>query len=111
MQGSMMMGMGEALMEQICYDDKGRILNANLAEYKIPTSLDMPPRRDYRRIERTPWPVRRERSRRGHDHAGEPGCPQGNLRRGRCANQRTAGDAGADSEGAEGRAATEQVST
>ncbi len=42
MQGSMMMGMGEALMEQICYDDKGRILNANLAEYKIPTSLDMP---------------------------------------------------------------------
>jgi len=42
MQGSMMMGMGEALMEQICYDDKGRILNSNLAEYKIPTSLDMP---------------------------------------------------------------------
>jgi len=42
MQGSMMMGMGEALMEQIIYDDKGRILNANLAEYKIPTSLDVP---------------------------------------------------------------------
>ncbi len=42
MQGSMMMGMGEALMEQIIYNDKGRIMNANLAEYKIPTSLDMP---------------------------------------------------------------------
>lgn len=42
MQGSMMMGMGEALMEQICYDDKGKILNANLAEYKIPTAVDMP---------------------------------------------------------------------
>lgn len=42
MQGSMMMGMGEALMEQIIYDRKGRIVNANLAEYKIPTSLDMP---------------------------------------------------------------------
>jgi CO/xanthine dehydrogenase Mo-binding subunit len=42
MQGSMMMGMGEALMEQIIYDTKGRIVNANLAEYKIPTSLDMP---------------------------------------------------------------------
>jgi 4-hydroxybenzoyl-CoA reductase alpha subunit len=42
MQGSMMMGMGEAMMEQILYDDKGRILNSNLAEYKIPTSLDMP---------------------------------------------------------------------
>jgi len=42
MQGSMMMGMGEALMEQIIYDREGRIVNANLAEYKIPTSLDMP---------------------------------------------------------------------
>jgi len=42
MQGSMMMGMGEALMEQVQYDTKGRIVNANLAEYKIPTSLDMP---------------------------------------------------------------------
>jgi 4-hydroxybenzoyl-CoA reductase alpha subunit len=43
MQGSIMMGMGEALMEEIIYDKKGRIVNANLAEYKIPTSLDMPP--------------------------------------------------------------------
>ncbi|MFC1852969.1 molybdopterin cofactor-binding domain-containing protein, partial [candidate division CSSED10-310 bacterium] len=42
MQGSMMMGMGEALMEQIQYDQKGRIVNANLAEYKIPTAIDMP---------------------------------------------------------------------
>jgi 4-hydroxybenzoyl-CoA reductase alpha subunit len=42
MQGSIMMGMGEALMEQIQYDKKGRIVNANLAEYKIPTALDMP---------------------------------------------------------------------
>ncbi|MDP8205291.1 MAG: molybdopterin-dependent oxidoreductase [Candidatus Electryonea clarkiae] len=42
MQGSMMMGMGEALMEQVIYDEKGKILNKNLAEYKIPTSLDMP---------------------------------------------------------------------
>ncbi|MCP4569548.1 MAG: molybdopterin-dependent oxidoreductase, partial [FCB group bacterium] len=43
MQGSIMMGMGEALMEEIIYDKKGRIVNANLAEYKIPTALDMPP--------------------------------------------------------------------
>ena len=42
MHGSMMMGMGEALMEQIIYDERGRILNANLAEYKIPTAVDMP---------------------------------------------------------------------
>jgi 4-hydroxybenzoyl-CoA reductase subunit alpha len=42
MQGSMMMGMGEALMEEILYDTRGRIVNANLAEYKIPTAVDMP---------------------------------------------------------------------
>jgi 4-hydroxybenzoyl-CoA reductase subunit alpha len=42
MQGAMMMGTGEALMEQIIYDNKGRVVNANLAEYKIPTALDMP---------------------------------------------------------------------
>ncbi|MCP4567005.1 MAG: xanthine dehydrogenase family protein molybdopterin-binding subunit, partial [FCB group bacterium] len=28
---------------EIIYDKKGRIVNANLAEYKIPTALDMPP--------------------------------------------------------------------
>ena len=43
MEGSMMMGMGEALMEEIIYDECGRIINANLAEYKIPTAVDMPP--------------------------------------------------------------------
>ncbi|MBU1626863.1 molybdopterin-dependent oxidoreductase [bacterium] len=42
MQGSISMGMGEALMEEIKYDNCGRIVNANLAEYKIPTSLDIP---------------------------------------------------------------------
>jgi len=43
MEGSMMMGMGEALMEEIIYDKCGRVINSNLAEYKMPTSLDMPP--------------------------------------------------------------------
>ncbi|MCF7809781.1 molybdopterin-dependent oxidoreductase [bacterium] len=42
MQGSMSMGLGEALMEEIMFDNKGSVLNRNLAEYKIPTSLDMP---------------------------------------------------------------------
>ena len=42
MQGSVSMGMGEALMEEVIYDGCGNIVNANLAEYKIPTSLDMP---------------------------------------------------------------------
>jgi len=43
MQGAISMGMGEALMEEIQYDNCGNIVNANLAEYKIPTALDMPP--------------------------------------------------------------------
>jgi 4-hydroxybenzoyl-CoA reductase subunit alpha len=42
MEGSVSMGLGEALFEEVKFDEKGRILNANLAEYKIPTALDMP---------------------------------------------------------------------
>ncbi|RLB36410.1 MAG: 4-hydroxybenzoyl-CoA reductase, partial [Deltaproteobacteria bacterium] len=42
MQGSLSMGLGEALFEEVKFDKKGRILNPNLSEYKIPTSLDVP---------------------------------------------------------------------
>ncbi|MBF0508571.1 MAG: molybdopterin-dependent oxidoreductase [Deltaproteobacteria bacterium] len=42
MEGSLSMGMGEALFEEVKFDSKGKILNANLGEYKIPTALDMP---------------------------------------------------------------------
>jgi 4-hydroxybenzoyl-CoA reductase subunit alpha len=42
MQGSMSMGLGEALFEEVQFDGRGRILNPNLADYKIPTALDMP---------------------------------------------------------------------
>ena len=42
MQGSLSMGLGEAMLEEVKFDGKGRILNPNLAEYKIATSLDMP---------------------------------------------------------------------
>lgn len=41
-QGSLSMGLGEAMFEEVKFDENGKILNANLAEYKIPTSLDMP---------------------------------------------------------------------
>ena len=43
MQGSISMGLGEALFEEVKFDDKGNIINSDLAEYKIPTILDMPP--------------------------------------------------------------------
>ena len=43
MQGSLSMGLGEALYEEVKFDNKGNILNANLGEYKLATALDMPP--------------------------------------------------------------------
>jgi 4-hydroxybenzoyl-CoA reductase subunit alpha len=43
MEGSLSMGLGEALYEEVKFDNKGRVANADLAEYKIVTALDMPP--------------------------------------------------------------------
>ncbi len=43
MEGSVFMGLGEALFEEVKFDDKGRVINSDLAEYKMPTALDMPP--------------------------------------------------------------------
>jgi 4-hydroxybenzoyl-CoA reductase subunit alpha len=42
MQGSLSMGLGEALFEEIKFDDKGRVANPTFGEYRIATSLDMP---------------------------------------------------------------------
>jgi len=43
MEGSLSMGMGEALYEEVKIDDRGRVINSDLAEYKLVTALDMPP--------------------------------------------------------------------
>lgn len=42
MEGSLSMGLGEALFEEVKFDSRGRILNSSLGEYRIPTALDMP---------------------------------------------------------------------
>jgi 4-hydroxybenzoyl-CoA reductase subunit alpha len=42
MHGCVSMGLGEALMEEVVFDGQGRVLNPNLADYRIPTALDMP---------------------------------------------------------------------
>ncbi|MHB8108726.1 MAG: molybdopterin cofactor-binding domain-containing protein [Syntrophorhabdaceae bacterium] len=42
MQGSLSMGVGEALFEEVKFDKDGRVCNASLGEYRIPTMLDMP---------------------------------------------------------------------
>ena len=43
MEGSAFMGLGEALFEEVKFDENGRVINSDLAEYKIPTAQDMPP--------------------------------------------------------------------
>jgi CO/xanthine dehydrogenase Mo-binding subunit len=40
--GSVVMGMGYGVMEQIMTDDGGKVLNANLGDYKIPNIKDIP---------------------------------------------------------------------
>ncbi|MEG0395618.1 MAG: xanthine dehydrogenase molybdenum-binding subunit XdhA [Oscillospiraceae bacterium] len=40
--GGMSMGLGYALGEQLLFDNKGRALNDNLLDYKLPTAMDTP---------------------------------------------------------------------
>jgi 4-hydroxybenzoyl-CoA reductase alpha subunit len=43
MEGSVGMGLGEALFEEVKFDNEGKLLNPSLGEYHIPTIMDMPP--------------------------------------------------------------------
>ncbi|MBI4553137.1 MAG: xanthine dehydrogenase family protein molybdopterin-binding subunit [Candidatus Latescibacteria bacterium] len=40
--GGACMGIGIALHEEMCFDEKGRMTNSNLEAYKIPTIIEMP---------------------------------------------------------------------
>ncbi|MDD5938300.1 MAG: xanthine dehydrogenase molybdenum-binding subunit XdhA [Clostridiales bacterium] len=40
--GGMSMGLGYALSEEMKFDSKGRLLNGNLLDYKLPTAMDHP---------------------------------------------------------------------
>jgi 4-hydroxybenzoyl-CoA reductase subunit alpha len=42
MQGCVSMGLGEALMEEVVFGPDGSVLNPSLADYRIPTAVDMP---------------------------------------------------------------------
>jgi 4-hydroxybenzoyl-CoA reductase subunit alpha len=42
MFGPLNMGMGEAIWEEVQFDSKGKILNPNLSDYRMPTAMDMP---------------------------------------------------------------------
>lgn len=41
-EGSFSMGMGQALTEEMIFDEKGRLLNPNFRDYKLPTITDHP---------------------------------------------------------------------
>lgn len=40
--GAFYMGMGESIWEEVLFDQNGKIINGNLGEYRLPTSLDTP---------------------------------------------------------------------
>ncbi len=39
-EGGVMMGMGHALLEEMIFDDKGKLLNGNMVDFKLPTAKD-----------------------------------------------------------------------
>jgi CO/xanthine dehydrogenase Mo-binding subunit len=41
--GGVAQGIGNAFYEQLVFDDAGQLLNASLADYLLPTALDVPP--------------------------------------------------------------------
>ena len=40
--GGVAQGIGNAFYEKLCFDDQGQLLNASLADYLLPTSLEVP---------------------------------------------------------------------
>ena len=42
-EGGVAQGLGQALSEEIVFDGDGRVANATLTDYKMPTALDVPP--------------------------------------------------------------------
>jgi CO/xanthine dehydrogenase Mo-binding subunit len=41
-EGGSIMALGHALMEQMIYDDEGRLCNGSSLDYRIPTTMDVP---------------------------------------------------------------------
>ena len=66
-EGGVSQGLGQALSEEIVYQD-GRVLNASLTDYKMPTSLDMP------RVESILVECRSQHGPYGAKGVGEPPC-------------------------------------
>jgi 4-hydroxybenzoyl-CoA reductase subunit alpha len=92
-QGSVWMGMGQALCEETRYAD-GLPLHASLLEYRIPTSIESPPIEVMIVESNDPLgPVRRQGGRRRRPVGFPAGARQCGRRRHRHRLQRVAADA------------------
>jgi carbon-monoxide dehydrogenase large subunit len=40
-EGGVAMGLGHALMEELIYDENGKLLNGNMVDFKVPTAMDL----------------------------------------------------------------------
>jgi aerobic carbon-monoxide dehydrogenase large subunit len=71
-QGGVAQGLGNALMEEIVYDETGNILTATLADYIMPTAREMPPIEIHHRETLTPASVTKAK---GLGEGGAIGAP------------------------------------
>ena len=76
-QGGVWMGMGQAMSEETRFD-QGRMMHANLLDYRVPTMVGKPGHRGHHRRKHRPQrPVRRQGGQRRHARrlpAGGDGC-------------------------------------
>ena len=82
--GGVAQGLGNALLEEIVYDDTGNILTATLADYMLPTAREMPPIDIHHRETLTPASVTKAK---GLGEGGAIGAPAADRQR----RQRRAG--------------------
>ena len=100
MQGGAVQSLGFALTEALLFDEKGRLTNPSLLDYRKLTAADLPNIETI--IVEVPVagrPLRRARRRRAPDRARAGGHRQRGLRRHRRADHRAADHAGADRDG------------
>jgi CO/xanthine dehydrogenase Mo-binding subunit len=53
LDGCAIFGLGQALFEEMAYDDRGQLLNANLGDYNVPSFEDIPKQLNSRAVEHT----------------------------------------------------------
>lgn len=68
LHGGMAQGLGEALMEEIVYDETGQLITGSLMDYALPRASDVPPVSIHKRV--TPSPA----NPLGAKGVGEAGC-------------------------------------